>query len=202
MAPSIRLRAGHCLMTASLLGIIVLGVACLRVRNQLESLAEQNVALAAINAELRDKLTAIDRDSGDYRATVEQRISRLENVGKDANLLAESPLSDINEGKRQTADKTLTITITATDDGEVGSITVGLAKLFDGRLDAGRLRQFDRRLKDVFAIEGVLFDRVLLRVGKTLDFGELMKVIEVCTWQKMADGSPVDRISFVALNDR
>ena len=82
MAPSIRLRAGHCLMTASLLGIIVLGVACLRVRNQLESLAEQNVALAAINAELRDKLTAIDRDSGDYRATVEQRISRLENVEK------------------------------------------------------------------------------------------------------------------------
>ena len=202
MAPSIRLRAGHCLITASLLGIIVLGIACLRVRNQLESLAEQNVALAAINAELRDKLTAIDRDSGDYRATVEQRISRLENVGKDANLLAESPLSDINEGKRQTADKTLTITITATDDGEVGSITVGLAKLFDGRLDAGRLRQFDRRLKDVFAIEGVLFDRVLLRVGKTLDFGELMKVIEVCTWQKMADGNPVDKISFVALNDR
>jgi len=105
-------------------------------------------------------------------------------------------------GEGQAAAKTLTITIAAAPNGQVASMTVGLAKLFDGRADAGRLRQFDRRLKDVFAIEGAPFDQVLLRVGKNLDYGELMKIIDVCTRQKMADGKPVNKISFVELQEK
>jgi hypothetical protein len=42
---------------------------------------------------------------------------------------------------------------------------------------------------------------VLLRVGKSLDYGELMKIIDVCTKQKMADGKPVNKISFVELGE-
>ncbi|MGE5191687.1 MAG: hypothetical protein ACM3U2_04240, partial [Deltaproteobacteria bacterium] len=97
--------------------------------------------------------------------------------------------------------KTLTITITADADGHVASLTVGLAKLFDGPLDDNRLRQLDKRLKDVFAIEGT-FDGVVLRVGKSLKYEELIKVINVCTVQKMADGNPVKKISFVEFGDR
>jgi hypothetical protein len=97
--------------------------------------------------------------------------------------------------------KTLTITIEAADNGEVASVTVGLAKLFEGRLDESRLRMLDRRLKDVFAIEGAPFDQVLLRVGKSLEFGELMKIIEICNRQKMMDGKPVSKISFVELRE-
>jgi len=107
-----------------------------------------------------------------------------------------------DEGDAPAAAKTLTITIVSAPNGQVASITVGLAKLFDGRLDAGRLRQLDRRLKDVFAIEGAPFNQVLLRVGKTLDYGELMKIIDVCTKQKMADGKPVNKISFIELTEK
>jgi biopolymer transport protein ExbD len=106
-----------------------------------------------------------------------------------------------NDGAGQAAAKTLTITIVSAGNGQVASMTVGLAKLFEGPLEGGRLRQLDRRLKDVFAIEGT-FDQVLLRVGKSLDYGELMKVIDVCTKQKMADGKAVNKISFVELGDK
>jgi biopolymer transport protein ExbD len=97
---------------------------------------------------------------------------------------------------------TLTITIVSAGNGQVASMQVGLAKLFDGPLDASRLKMLDRRLKDVFAIEGKPYDQVLLRVGKSLGYGELMRIIEVCTKQKMADGTPVNKISFVELTEK
>jgi len=102
---------------------------------------------------------------------------------------------------RPTFAKTLTITITSAPNGEVGSITVGLAKLFDGPVDVGRLRQLHHRLNDVFAIEGTV-DQVLLRVGTNLGFGELMKIIDACGRQKMADGKPVDKIRLVEFGDQ
>jgi len=97
---------------------------------------------------------------------------------------------------------TLTIRIVAAGNGQVASISVGLAKLFEGPLDRGRISLLDRRLKDVFAIEGKPFDQVLLQVGKALNYGELMKIIEICTRQKMADGKPVNKISFVELQEK
>jgi biopolymer transport protein ExbD len=97
---------------------------------------------------------------------------------------------------------TLTITIVSAGNGQVSSMTVGLAKLFDGPLDGNRLKMLDRRLKDVFAIEGKPFEQVLLRVGKSLNYGELMKIIDVCTKQKMSDGKPVNKISFIELQEK
>jgi biopolymer transport protein ExbD len=95
------------------------------------------------------------------------------------------------------ASRTLAITINSAHDGRVASVSVGFDKLFDGPLEAGRLRRLDRRLNDVFAVPGAPFDQVLVRVGKNLHYGELMKVIEVCTRQKLADGTAVNKISFV-----
>jgi biopolymer transport protein ExbD len=97
---------------------------------------------------------------------------------------------------------TLTITIASAGNGQVSSMQVGLAKLFDGPLDKNREVMLDRRLKDVFAIEGKPYDQILLRVGKSLGYGELMKVIDVCTKQKMADGTAVNKISFVELTEK
>lgn len=107
-----------------------------------------------------------------------------------------------DEGPGIAAAHTLTITIVAAGNGQVASMSVGLAKLFEGPLDRGRMNMIDRRLKDVFAIEGKPFDQVLLRVGKALNYGELMKIIEICTRQKMADGKPVNKISFVELQEK
>ncbi len=97
---------------------------------------------------------------------------------------------------------TLSIRIVAAGNGEVASVSVGLAKLFDGPMDGRKLTILDRRLKDVFAIEGKPFDQVLLQVGKALNYGELMKIIDVCTRQKMADGKPVNKISFIELQEK
>lgn len=105
-------------------------------------------------------------------------------------------------GEGIAAAHTLTIRIVAAGNGQVASISVGLAKLFDGPMDGRKLTILDRRLKDVFAIEGKPFDQVLLQVGKALNYGELMKVIDVCTRQKMADGKPVNKISFVELQEK
>lgn len=92
---------------------------------------------------------------------------------------------------------TLTITITADENGKTSSIRVGLAKLFDGQLDRSRINLLDRRLKDVFAIEGTPFDRVLFRVDDVLNSRDLIKVIQVCDKQKTADGKPIKKMSFV-----
>ena len=96
--------------------------------------------------------------------------------------------------------KSMTITVAADESGEVTSITVGLAKLFDGPLDGGRVRQLERRLKDVFTIDPAV-DHVVLRVGKSLNFGDLQKVIAVCKNQKIADGNPAGKISLVELGE-
>ncbi len=63
------------------------------------------------------------------------------------------------------------------------------------------MRQMDRRLKDVFAIEGA-FDQVVLRVHADLAYSELMRICDVCLQQKMADGRQVDKIRIVELGDR
>jgi biopolymer transport protein ExbD len=115
--------------------------------------------------------------------------------------MKEKPDDVDDSGSGMAAAKTLTITIAAAPNGQVSKMTVGLAPLFDGPLDGSRLQRLDRRLKDVFAIEGT-FEQVLLRVGKTLDYGELMKIIDVCTRQKMADNKPVNKISFVELGEK
>ena len=109
---------------------------------------------------------------------------------------------DEGEGEGPAPAHTLTITIASAGNGQVSSMQVGLAKLFDGPLETTRLKMLDRRLKDVFAIEGKPYDQVLLRVGKSLGYGELMKIIDVCTKQKMADGTPVNKISFVELTEK
>jgi biopolymer transport protein ExbD len=126
------------------------------------------------------------------------------------NLPPPVPMIDQNLAKKEDDDgapgiaaaHTLSITIVAAGNGQVASISVGLAKLFDGPMDERKKQILERRLKDVFAIEGKPFDQVLLRVGKALNYGELMKIIDVCTRQKMADGKPVNKISFVELQEK
>src|SRR5262245_55504329 len=98
------------------------------------------------------------------------------------------------------AAKTLTITITAAENGQVASMTVGLAKLFEGPFEGSRLRQFNRRLEDVFAVEATP-EQIVLRVDRKLNSGELIKVINVCERQKIADGGPIKKMSFVILGE-
>src|SRR5262245_14096514 len=97
--------------------------------------------------------------------------------------------------------RTLAIKIVAAENGQVASVTVGLQKLFDGPLDDGRLRQLNRRLQEIFAIQDV-FDQVVLHIGKQVNYGDLMKIIDVCTKQKISTNTLLSKISFVELPER
>jgi biopolymer transport protein ExbD len=112
------------------------------------------------------------------------------------DLLVPNPLPGENGAR------SLSLTIVADRNGQVTSVSVGFAKLFDGPLDAPRLRQLDRRLKEIFAIAGAPFDQVLVRVDRKLHYGDLMRIIDVCTRQKTADGSELEKISFAELPEK
>jgi biopolymer transport protein ExbD len=114
---------------------------------------------------------------------------------------AASP-SETSDAPAPPGAKTMIITVTGRPAGQVESVTVGLGKLFVGPADPVKLRDLDQRLKQVFLLEGTPFDQVLLRVGKDLAYGELMKIVEVCTRQKMADGTKVNKISFVEIEEK
>jgi hypothetical protein len=176
--------------------------------NSLADRDKQRRAMTADIVELRKAIVSVQEEADESKALLlkesdearRRNVALLEAFKKLAVRLNAAKVNEPEEDNKEPAAKTLTVTIVPAGNGEVASLTVGLAKLFDGPIDARKLQLLDKRLKDVFAIEGT-FDQVLLRVGKNLDFSELMKIIEVCTRQKMADGNPVNKLSFVELGE-
>jgi len=120
--------------------------------------------------------------------------SSSQDVEREEGIPQEKPKVDAAQ-----AAKRLTITITAAENGQVASMTVGLAKLFEGPLEGNRLRLLNRRLKDALAAKETP-EQVVLRVDGKLNSGELIKVINICGRQRIADGGPV-KISFVTLGE-
>jgi biopolymer transport protein ExbD len=103
--------------------------------------------------------------------------------------------------KQEDFAKPLIVTIYPAPNGADHSILVGLMRLFEGPLDAPRLRQLDRRLSDALAIDGA-FERLMLRVGAEVGFVEVTRIVAVCIRQSLADGTPVGEIDFVELGDQ
>jgi biopolymer transport protein ExbD len=61
------------------------------------------------------------------------------------------------------------------------------------------LAEFENRLRAILGDAGTGFDQVLLQVGSDLNYEELMRVVDVCTRQRLADGSRLSKLSFVPL---
>ena len=61
------------------------------------------------------------------------------------------------------------------------------------------LAEFENRLRAILGDVGTGFDQVLLQVGSDLNYEELMGVVDVCTRQRLADGSRLSKLSFVPL---
>jgi biopolymer transport protein ExbD len=59
------------------------------------------------------------------------------------------------------------------------------------------LAALDRRLAAVLGSEGSAFDQVIIQVDSRLRYEELMRVVDVCTRQKLPDGRPLTKLSFV-----
>ncbi len=89
----------------------------------------------------------------------------------------------------------LVITVFATPVGRIGTMAVG-----EGNV-AG-LTALEGRLKQVLGPEsGADFQQVIVQVGSRLRYEELMRVVDVCTRQTLANGEKLTKLSFVELPD-
>ena len=88
--------------------------------------------------------------------------------------------------------ETLTITITG-HGGGIEAISVG-------DRSTRSLAELNRWLKEAIGGLGSPFHQIILRVGDDLPYGELLKVVEVCTQQRFASGEELKKIGFVAMS--
>jgi biopolymer transport protein ExbD len=86
----------------------------------------------------------------------------------------------------------LVITVDHDESGGMKSMAIGDQPI------AG-WAEFDRRLQAILGDAATGFDQVLIQVGSELHYEELMRVVDVCTRQKLADGRRLSKLSFVPL---
>ena len=88
---------------------------------------------------------------------------------------------------------TLTITVLANPrSGTIDSLSVGEAPV-------PGIAALNGRLKEVFADPGNPFDQVIIQVSDACRYGELMKIVDLCTRQVLPDGKRLSKLSFVEL---
>lgn len=103
--------------------------------------------------------------------------------------------SDSGDGAGINPFETLNMYVNANGEGEVSEIRVGTRTLSRGRLDERQVGSLSRSLGEFFALTP--YERVQIIADGKLHYAELMKVIEVCTRQKMTNGQPLTKISFI-----
>jgi hypothetical protein len=103
---------------------------------------------------------------------------------------SQAPGADLNSKELPKSLTTLVISAFADKNGMLAGLAVGETAV-------GNVFGLDTRLQTVFADKTTPFDQVIIQVGQDLRYDELMKVIEVCTRQKLPDGSRLSKLSFV-----
>ena len=121
------------------------------------------------------------------------------------------PLTNVASDKPDTAQaadagastaKTLDISVFANGQGDVSRVHMGLKVAFQRPGRRGNLRKLEKSLHEAFGLAGSPFEQIVVRVAPNLRYEELMKVIDVCTRQKMPDGQTLQKISFVEMSER
>ncbi|MGA2059137.1 MAG: biopolymer transporter ExbD [Thermoguttaceae bacterium] len=100
--------------------------------------------------------------------------------------------SDITNTNPAKGVDTLTISVFADKSGGIGSLGVGESGV-------PNLTALDTRLQQIFADKDNSFEQVLIQVGSTLRYEELMKVVDICTHLKLPNGQKLSKLSFVEL---
>ena len=107
-----------------------------------------------------------------------------ENAGEDTNKRPEDvkPI------------KTLTINVGSREGGidalEVGVIGVSMSSV--------PMPQLNEKLQEYFRGSGDAFEQVMIQASPNLRYGELMRVVEICSKQTY-EGKPLARLSFVTM---
>lgn len=97
--------------------------------------------------------------------------------------------------------ETLDLHVFSDDRGEVSQIKSSLRPIVKGPLDKRNVALLNKEMKESFSIQGVPFDRVQLVVDSRLRYSELMKIVDVCTKQKLPNGDRMQRVSFIKMKE-
>jgi len=93
--------------------------------------------------------------------------------------------------------ESLIISAFANPDGSIQSLAVGEGGVGENSPD--KAKALEARLRVILDDPDVPFKQVILQVGSRLRYDELMKLIDVCTRQKLPNGEPLTKLSFVEL---
>jgi biopolymer transport protein ExbD len=86
----------------------------------------------------------------------------------------------------------LVISAYATPSGQLASMALG-----EGKVD--NIGQLETRLRMILSEPGSPFDQVIIQVGSTLRYEELMRIVDICTRQLLPSGNKLTKLSFVEL---
>ena len=75
----------------------------------------------------------------------------------------------------------------------------GLGTMAIGETAVGGLASLDRQLSTILGDSANPFEQVIIQVGSGLRYDALMSVVDICTRQKMPNGKPLEKLSFVEL---
>ncbi len=89
--------------------------------------------------------------------------------------------------------------VTATDSGDVLQVRLESNVIAAGRLTPATVAGIGRRIAPLFASGNVLYDRIQIEVDRNLRYEELLKLVDVCAQQKLPDGKPLGKVSFVEM---
>jgi biopolymer transport protein ExbD len=95
--------------------------------------------------------------------------------------------------------ETLHLQVVADPTGGVKEVAIEKSAIIPGPLAARNLLSLEQRLQIIFGAQHIPYDRVQIEVDGQLHYGELMKIIDVCSHQKLADGETLQKISFTEL---
>lgn len=103
------------------------------------------------------------------------------------------------DGPQPSDENTLNLFVTANDRGDADVVKMGARPISKGALNKVLLARINEELKVVFNGAQLPFDRIQLSVDPRLRYDELMKLVDLCTKQKLPDGKLLQRISFIEM---
>lgn len=86
----------------------------------------------------------------------------------------------------------LVISVVGDSGGNIGSLAIGENNI-------ANVEQLETQLRIVLGDPSTKFEQVILQVGDTLRYEELMRIIDVCSRQVLPNGQKLSKLSFVEL---
>ncbi len=109
------------------------------------------------------------------------------------------PSQSGGDGPPPSDENTLNLFVTANERGDADVVKMGARPISKGALNKVLLQRVNEELKVVFNGAQLPFDRIQLSVDPRLRYDELMKLVDLCTKQKLPDGKLLQRISFIEM---